>query len=85
MATQSSNSIDLQKIIAGAAELEVKALLAGVEYMQVWINQAGKLASIASDALQAIQRDRGSISETASRLTDSVNTMRRSSVICRAA
>ena len=53
------------------SRLEVKALLAGVEYMQVWINQAGKLAaSIASDALQVIQRDRGSISETASRLTE---------------
>ena len=71
MATQSSSkSIDLQKIISGAAELEVKALLAGVEYMQVWISQAGKLASIASDTLQAIQRDKESLGETARRLTE---------------
>jgi hypothetical protein len=71
MATQSPlKSIDLQKVISGAAELEVKALLAGVEYMQVWISQAGKLAGIASDTLQAIKNDKGSLSATVHRLTD---------------
>jgi hypothetical protein len=71
MAAQSSSkSIDVQKVISGAAELEVKALLAGVEYLQVWISQAGKLAGIAGDTLQAIKNDKGSLSDTARRLTD---------------
>ena len=71
MATQSSlKSIDLQKVISGAAELEVKALLAGVEYLQVWISQAGRLAGIASDTLQAIQHDKGTLADTARRLTE---------------
>lgn len=71
MATQTSaKGIDLQKIISGAAELEVKALLAGVEYLQVWLGQAAKLATIASDTLQAIQNDKASLSDTARKLTD---------------
>jgi len=71
MAAQSSlKSIDVQKVISGAAELEVKALLAGVEYLQAWISQAGKLAGIAGDTLQAIKNDKGSLSDTARRLTD---------------
>ena len=71
MAMQSSSkTIDLQKMITGAAKLELKALRAGVECMQVWINQAAKLSNIASDTLQAIQDDKGSLSETAHRLTE---------------
>jgi hypothetical protein len=70
MATQASKSIDLQKVVSGAAELEVKALLAGVEYVQVWIGQAARLATIASDTLQAIQHDKASVSATLHRLTD---------------
>lgn len=71
MATQSSSkSIDLQKIITGAAKLELKALHAGVECLQVWINQAAKLSNIVSDTLQAIQDDKGSLSEAARRLTE---------------
>ena len=71
MATQSSSKgIDLQKVISGAAELEVKALLAGVEYVQVWLGQASKLANIANDTLQAIQDDKASLSATARRLTE---------------
>lgn len=69
-AESSTRSIDVQKVISGAAELEVKALLAGVEYLQVWIGQAAKLASIAGDTLQAIKDDKGSLSATARRLTD---------------
>jgi len=85
MAAQSSSkSIDVQKVISGAAELEVKALLAGVEYLQVWISQAGKLASIAGDTLQAIKNDKGSLSDTARRLTDFGNRMRKCSRTCRA-
>jgi methyl-accepting chemotaxis protein len=71
MATQSSSkTLDLQKMIAGAAKLELKALHAGVECMQVWINQAAKLSNIANDTLQAIQDDKGSLSETVRRLTE---------------
>jgi methyl-accepting chemotaxis protein len=71
MATQSpSKAIDLQKVITGAAKLEVKALLAGMECIQVWINQAARLSNIASDTLRAIQEDKGSFSETARRLTE---------------
>lgn len=71
MATQSaSRSIDLQKVISGAAELELKALLAGVECWQVFLGQAARLSSIASDTLQAIQKDKGSLSDTARRLSD---------------
>jgi hypothetical protein len=71
MATQStSRSIDLQKVISGAAELELKALLAGVECWQVWLGQAARLSSIANDTLQAIQKDKGSLSDTARRLSE---------------
>lgn len=71
MAAQSSTkSIDLQKVISGAAELEVKALLAGVEYLQVWIGQAARLASIANETLQSIQDDKASLADTARKLTD---------------
>lgn len=71
MATQSSSkTIDLQKIISGAAKLELKALHAGVECLQVYFNQAAKLSNIASDTLQAVQHDKGSLSETARRLTE---------------
>jgi hypothetical protein len=71
MAAQSSTkSIDLQRVISGAAELEVKALLAGVEYLQVWIGQAARLASIANETLQSIQDDKASLADTARKLTD---------------
>lgn len=71
MATQSSSkAIDLQKVITGAAKLELKVLLAGVECLQVWINQAARLSNIASDTLQAIKDDKGSLSVTARRLTE---------------
>ena len=71
MASQSSSkSIDLQKIITGAAKLELKALHAGVECVQVWVNQAAKLSNIANDTLQAIQDDKGSLPDTVRRLTE---------------
>ena len=71
MVTESSSkTIDLQKMIASAAKLELKVLHAGVECAQAWINQAAKLSNIASDTLQAIQDDKGSLAETARRLTE---------------
>jgi hypothetical protein len=71
MTTQSSSkTIDLQTMISGAAKLELKALHAAMECLQLWINQAAKLSNIASDTLQAIQDDKASLSETARRLTE---------------
>ncbi|MGA2552349.1 MAG: hypothetical protein ABSF50_19560 [Burkholderiaceae bacterium] len=71
MATQtSSKPLNLQKVFTDAARLEIKALHAGVECVQVWIHQAAKLSHIASETLSAIQEDKGSFSETARRLAE---------------
>lgn len=70
MANPSSfKSIDLQELITEAAKLELKALNAGVECWQVWINQVAKLSNIANDTLQAIEDDKASVSDAAHRLT----------------
>jgi hypothetical protein len=66
----SSNSIDVQHLISGAAKLELKLLNAGVEAMQVYINQAARLSSLASDTLQAIQDDKATLADTARKLTE---------------
>lgn len=66
----SSKSIDVQELITEAARLELKTLNAGVEFWQVWFNQATKLSNIAGDTLQAIQDDKASMSDTARRLTE---------------
>jgi hypothetical protein len=71
MATKSSTAaVDLQKLINGAVQLELKALSAGVEYAQVWITQAAKLSAIAADTLKAMQDDKASLSGTARQLTE---------------
>jgi hypothetical protein len=71
MASRSSlKSIDLQELITEAARLELKTLNAGVEFWQVWINQAAKLSNVASDTLQAIQDDKASVFDTAGRLSE---------------
>lgn len=70
MATRSSSSsIDVQNLLSGAAKLELKLLNAGVEAMQVYITQASRLSSLASETLQAIQDDKATLSETARKLT----------------
>jgi hypothetical protein len=70
MATRSSSSsLDVQKLLGGAVKLELKLLNAGVETIQVYINQASRLSSLASETLQAIQDDKASLSETARKLT----------------
>jgi len=70
MATRSvSSSLDVQKLLGGAVKLELKLLNAGVETMQVYINQASRFSSLASETLQAIQDDKASLSETARKLT----------------
>jgi hypothetical protein len=70
MATRAaSNPIDVQKLVSGAAKLELKLLNAGVEALQVYINQAARLSSLASDTLQAIQDDKATLADTAHKLT----------------
>ncbi|MEO7937050.1 MAG: hypothetical protein ABIR55_00340 [Burkholderiaceae bacterium] len=66
----SSKSIDVQKVVSGAAKLELKLLNAGVEAMQVYLNQAGRLSDLAGDTLQAIQDDKATLADTALKLTD---------------
>ena len=66
----SSNPVDVQELVATATRLELKALSAALEYLQVWIRQAGVLSSIASDTLQAIHDKNASVSSTARRLSD---------------
>jgi hypothetical protein len=71
MATRAqSNPVDLQKLLTAAAVLEVKAVNAGIEYWQLWMNQAAKLSGIASDTLTSIGNDKASFSETAKRLNE---------------
>lgn len=71
MATRdSSKPIDLQKLVSEAAKLELKLLNAGVETLQVYINQAGRLSSLAGDTLRDIQDDKASLADTARKLTD---------------
>ena len=66
----SSNSIDVQKLVSGAAKLELKLLNAGVEAMQVYINQAARLSKLAGDTLQGIQDDKATLADTARKLTE---------------
>jgi hypothetical protein len=71
MVVQSSlKVVDLEKLVDGVAKLELRALHAGIECVQVWIAQAAKLSTIASDTLQAAQDKKASLSDTARRLTE---------------
>lgn len=70
MKTQSSRkSVDLQELITEAARVELKALNAGIECWQVFINQVAKFSNIAGDTLEAVQDDKASLSDAARRLT----------------
>ena len=70
MASTSSNPIDMQKLVSEAAKLELKLLNAGVEAIQVYINQAARLSSLAGNTLQAIQDDKATLADTAHKLTE---------------
>ena len=69
MATRSP-SIDLQKVLSGAARLEVKLLNAGVEALQVYINQASRFSTLAAETLQEVQDNKATLSGTARKLSD---------------
>src|SRR5262245_17375613 len=70
MKKQSSRkTVDLQELITEAARVELKALNAGIECWQVFINQVAKFSNIAGDTLEAVQDDKASLSDAARRLT----------------
>lgn len=65
-----SKPLDVQKLVSGAAKLELKLLNAGVEALQVYINQAARLSSLASETLQAIQDDKATLADTAHKFSE---------------
>lgn len=69
MATRTP-SIDLQKVLSGAARLEMKLLNAGVEALQVYINQASRFSSLAAETLQQVQDNKATLADTARKLSD---------------
>lgn len=68
-ASSSLKTVDLEKLVGDVAKLELKVLAAGVDYMQVWIAQAARLSTIASDTLEEMRSDKASLSNTARRLS----------------
>ena len=64
----SLKSIDFQQFASTAAQLQQEALRAGIESWQLWIDQAARFSSIASDTLKSIQDDSGSLSATVQQL-----------------
>jgi uncharacterized phage infection (PIP) family protein YhgE len=70
MATQSSSTaFDLQKLIGGAAKLELKLLSAGLEAMQTYMNQASRFSSLAGETVKAMQDDKTTLSDAARKFT----------------
>jgi hypothetical protein len=70
MASQSSSTaVDLQKLLSGAGKMELKLVSAGIEAMRVCANQASIFAHVASEALQAMQNDKTSLTDTAHKFT----------------
>lgn len=68
--TNTSGSIDVQKLVNGALKLEVKLLNAGVDTLRVYLNQAARFSNLASETLQAVQDDKATLAATAKKLTD---------------
>lgn len=64
MAT-SSEPLDVQKLLVGAGKLEIRLLSAGIETMQVYINEALRFTELASEVLKAAQDDKASLADTA--------------------
>jgi hypothetical protein len=63
MATR-SKSIDVQSLVSGAAKLELKLLNAGVEAMQVVLNEASRFSELADETLRAVQDDKATLADT---------------------
>jgi len=68
MATRST-SLDVQDLVSSAAKLEIKFLNAGVEAMQVYLNQASRFSSLAAETLRAMQDDKATLADTARKVT----------------
>ena len=68
MATRTT-SIGVQNLVSGAAKLEIKFLNAGVEAMQVYINQASRFSELAAETLRAMQDDKATLADTARKVT----------------
>lgn len=64
MATR-SEPLDVQKLLVGAGKLEISLLSAGIETMQVYINEASRFTELAAEVLKAAQDDKASLAETA--------------------
>lgn len=65
----SSDSIDVQKLVAGAARLELRLLAAGAEAMQVYLRQAARFSDLAVETLQAVQEDKATLADTARKVS----------------
>ncbi len=68
--TTKTKAIDVQKVLGGAVKLEVKLLNAGVESVQVYINQASRFSALASETLQAVQDDKATLADTARKFSE---------------
>jgi len=66
----SSTPVDVQALLAAAAQIELKVINGGIEYWQTWMNQAAKLASIAGEAADEYQKDPGTLSVAARRYAE---------------
>jgi hypothetical protein len=64
MATN-SEPLDVQKLLVGAGKLEISLLSAGIETMQVYLNEASRFTELAAEVLKAAQDDKASLAETA--------------------
>jgi hypothetical protein len=65
----SSDSIDVQKLVSGAARLELRLLAASVEAMQVYLRQAARFSDLAAETLQDVQEDKATLAETARKVS----------------
>jgi hypothetical protein len=68
--TTKTRAIDVQKVLSGAVKLEVKLLNAGVESVQVYLNQATRFSALAAETLQAVQDDKATLADTALKFSD---------------
>lgn len=67
MATR-SKPLDVQKLLVGAAKLEISLLSAGIETLQVYIGQASRFSELAAEALRAMDEDKASLADTTRKL-----------------
>jgi hypothetical protein len=64
-----SKAIDVQKLVAATAKIEIKLLSAGVDTVEVWTQQASHLSRILGDTLRDLQNDKASLSGSIRQIT----------------